>query len=383
MTPANIPGDAEASRALRVLFVGPERHGSDAGALARALRRLVHVVAHVDEAVIGNNASFSLPLRATSRVLRRAYGAELGKQILSVASTLEPQLCVVYKGNLVYASVLEELNRRGVYCVNVYPDVSITAHGPEIPECIPLYDHIFTTKSFGIADMREQLGVTRSELLLHGYDPDLHRPVPPSDADREALGADCTFIGTWSPKKEEYLRHLVQSRPDVKLRIWGWLWADRVRKDDALWPSIEGRTLEGDLYTLGIVCSKINLGLLSEQREGSSSGDQTTARTFQIPATGAFMLHERTDELLECFEEGREVACFESPAEMVEVVRHYLAHEDERDRIREAGYRRAARDHCIDVRARRVIEHYRQHAAGPGGEAAADGSQAPGDGSQS
>jgi 2-polyprenyl-3-methyl-5-hydroxy-6-metoxy-1,4-benzoquinol methylase len=47
--------------------------------------------------------------------------------------------------------------------------------------------------------------------------------------------------------------------------------------------------------------SKINLGLLSEAGGGTTLGDQVTARTWQIPAAGGFMLLESTEELVRYF----------------------------------------------------------------------------------
>ena len=40
---------------------------------------------------------------------------------------------------------------------------------------------------------------------------------------------------------------------------------------------------------------------------GSSEGDRTTTRTFEIPASGGFMLHERNEEVLSLYREGSEI----------------------------------------------------------------------------
>jgi len=56
----------------------------------------------------------------------------------------------------------------------------------------------------------------------------------------------------------------------------------------------QGRGAYGDELAIVYCCSRINLGLVSESGGGTSQGDETTARTWQIPAAGAFMIHERT-----------------------------------------------------------------------------------------
>lgn len=63
-------------------------------------------------------------------------------------------------------------------------------------------------------------------------------------------------------------------------------------------------------------------------------------RALDIMACGGFLLSNRQPELTEYFEEGAEFAVFDSVEECVEKVHYYLAHEEERAKIAQAGQRK-------------------------------------------
>ena len=340
---------------FRILVTGAEFHGSDSGGLARAFRRLGHLVQIVDEDRYSPAFLGFIP-RLIRKAIRPVSVREFNREILRQCESFEPHFVLVCKGTMVAPWALLQLKQKGRYLMNFYPDVSFMCHGPLIPQCLPIYDHIFTTKTFGIADMKSQLNVTNSEFIPHGFDPDLHRLMTISSEDMERFGVDASFIGTWSPKKTAFLAELAKTLPGIHLRVWGSQWEKA--DSPSLKPHIAGVTVTGDIFPFMLQCTKINIAILSEARAGASSGDLITSRTFHIPASGGFMLHERTDELLEYYNEGEEVACFSTPEEMAEKVKYYLDHEDERERIRLAGHRRCVAENSFDHRARKIVELY-------------------------
>jgi len=271
---------------------------------------------------------------------------------------------VVYKGNLLPRWALESVKTRGIYCLNIWPDVSVTDQGSETLECLALYDRILTTKSFGPRDLRDQGIAAPSEFVPDAYDPDMERVVQPQETDLEIMGCDVGFIGTWTPKKERYLRSVVEQAPDLHVRVWGNQWAGRMSSLGRLARVVEGRPVAGDLYALAIACTKINMAILTEIRSGASSGDLTTSRTFEIPACRGFMLHERTNEVLSFFEEGTEIACFGAEGEMLDKVRYYLKHDAEREKMRRAAYERCISDYSVDGLAARIIRRYEEDTSG-------------------
>jgi spore maturation protein CgeB len=338
---------------LRILAVADLWQGSNAYAFVRALRRLGHSVRTVPSETFIPGRWRARPLRALRRLLEPALVAEYTAELQREADHLRPHLFFVYKGHYVTAEAIAALQARGALAVNVYPDVSVLAHGRHIPRALPVYDWVFTTKSFGLDDMARLLGVQRASFLPHGYDPEVHRPVQLGADDRAAYQCDVSFIGTWSPKKQSYLEHLAAALPQIHLKAWGDQWSPaRATLGDRL----QGRAVLGLEYAKAICASRINLGILSEARQGASSGDQITSRTFHIPACGGFLLHERTPELATYFTEGEECAAFAGPEELAEQVASYLEKEHERAAVAEAGRRRAERSgYSIEERAKVVL----------------------------
>jgi len=345
--------------ALRILFDGPQWHGSNAKGLADGFRRLGHICVPVDQDRYVPTGR-GLASRAVRRLMQPAFVRDFNRAVLYNADRLDPHLLVVFKGAYIVPETIQRLKDRGIWTCVFYPDVSFMVHGSYIPRALPLYDHVFTTKSFGIEDMRSRLGVHNATLLYHGFDPTVHRPLPDGSVVPTSFHCDVSFVGGWSAKKEEMILSVCRTLPDAKVNVWGTRW-------DSASAALKARLavtgpIYGDMYAAAIQASRINLGLLHERVLGASSGDQVTSRTFHIPAAGGFMLHERTDELAKFFTEGKEVACFDGPEELAEKVAYYLGHDDERERIRLIGHQRCVSENSLVQRAQVIVNCYREHA---------------------
>lgn len=340
----------------RAMVVCDQWLGSNGYAGMKALRRAGCAVEVVAEREF-------IPVRwrlAASRLLglvaRPLAVREFNDELIRDASRFQPDFLLVFKGRFVLASTLRALRARGVRSYCFFPDVSFRAHGRYIPEALAAYDWVFTTKSFGLRDLREQLGVTHAALLPHAYDPDVHRPAAITDDDQERYGCDVSFIGTWSPKKEAILAALCERRPALRVRIWGEQWNRSSAR--VLARAIGGHEVTGEEYARAIRASAINLAILSEQRKGASKGDQITSRTFHIPACKAFMLHERSAEVLDLFKEKWSIACYGDVDELVAQIDAYIGKPELRAEISRRGREVVESAHSWDHRIRTILEHH-------------------------
>ena len=320
-------------------FLGADWWGSDARALAAELRGQGHMLIDRHYEDYFPTKWRSILMRGVRRLLRNCMAAEYNRAVEELLQVEAMDFLLVFKGMLLSPKTLQKFRAAGIPCYCVYPDVSFQDHGANIWDCLPLYDCVFTTKSFHLEDSELRRRVKRLEFVPHGFDPEVHRPIPLTETLKSYYSSDLSFVGVWTPKKERILLTLVEAMPDARLKIWGPFWERATVAVRNCW---QGRAAYGD--ELAAICTnaRINLGLLSEAGGGTVKGDQTTARTWQIPACGGFMLHEDTEELRAAFSAGEHIAVFGDTEELVAAVRKYLGDDLLRDRLRLAGYQ-----HCL------------------------------------
>jgi spore maturation protein CgeB len=175
--------------------------------------------------------------------------------------------------------------------------------------------------------------------------------------DMTDYGHDVTVIGSHTLYKERLLSKLVSRCPNLDLHIYGSRWAESSRSPE-LNAHIRGFPLIGSQYTKALRSARISLAIMSGKVAGVSQGDETTTRTFEIPACGGFMLHERTPELLDLYEEGSEVAAFGSVEELASKIEYYLAHPEERGAIARAGHVRCVPAYSYDQRMKEILRYH-------------------------
>jgi spore maturation protein CgeB len=256
---------------------------------------------------------------------------KINRQLLDVARQFHPQIVIVAKGMWISPETIEELKTEiGCYLINYATDDPFNAavSRPDLIRSIPFYDLFVSTKR-AIMEEIQRAGCSNVAFVPFAYEPRLHFPEQPSTGEEvRRFLSDVGFVGGADHDRVLMMRKLIAGPWQVNL--YGGFW----NRDWTLRKYYCGFAI-GREYRLAVRGAKINLGLVRH-----ANRDGHAMRTFEIPACGAFMLAERTEEHMELFVENKEAVFFGSNDELWEKINYYLVHDAERQRIAQAGYER-------------------------------------------
>ncbi len=321
---------------MRILLVDTTLYEPATPLFLDALRELGCDYRFVDEAAFTRPLERSLLHKVGYRVLHRRplTSWRFNRVLLSEARRFRPQLVLAVKAPYIMPSTLRRIKREtGARLVNYATDDPFNPANttPDLLGGIPCYDLYACTKRAIMEDVR-RAGCDNVAYVPFGYNPSVHFPeAPATPAERESFRSDVVLVGGADPDRLPYVEALARL-DGLSLALYGGYWSRHPR----LRPYARGFARGRD-YRLALGGAKIALCLVRR-----ANRDGHAMRSFEIPACGAFMLAERTEEHRELFREGLEAAFFGSAEELCEKVRYYLAHDDERVRIARAGHKRIA-----------------------------------------
>jgi len=333
---------------MKILIVSEDWYGSLGYFCTKALEQLGH-----DVQIFRYRTEFWKRMRVGKiPVLRtieqRMLLEALGRKLVETAVQFQPDLVFVLKGELLLPRALEKIKDRcGAVLINWNPDSPFNPINSTraLIASIPFYDIHFTWGKLLISQLINA-GAKKAEYLPFAYDPDLHRKMNITEQERNQLGSDVCFVGTWDQSREELLGHLA----GCDLSIWGNSW-ENLRLDSPLRKYWRGKAVYGEDMCKIYSASKINLNLLRSQNENAHN-----MRTFEGPATGAFFLATRSFEQLAFFIENHECAYFNSPDELKQQIDFYLENDSLRNGVAQQGYQRILQgQHTYEDRMKHLL----------------------------
>lgn len=284
--------------------------------------------------------------------------------------------------------VISEIRSMGIITMNWYCNASYQFN--LVSEIAPAYDYCLVPEKFRLEDYRH-IGANPI-YCQEAANPNIYKPysVPQE--------YDVTFVGQKYGDRPEYIHYLLDK--GIDMRIWGLGWRlepigpssrnsvsilgklaklrtfygwkmaaqefnryvsryfSRQQDDFQIPLEICGPPLSDEDLVKMYSRSRISLGF-SSCGDTHRSGErilQVRLRDFEVPMSGAFYMVEYMEELEEFFEIGKEVVCYQDKNDLAEKIRYYLKHSSEREKIRQAGYRRAMSEHTWQKRFKKIFK---------------------------
>ncbi|MFC1894502.1 glycosyltransferase [Candidatus Dependentiae bacterium] len=248
----------------------------------------------------------------------------------------DPEIVFFVKSeNIIYKTIKLLKNKFKKKLINFYPDNPFCFwnhnSNSNVLKSLPLYDY-FLSWSKMLMPVLESAGCKKVYYFPFAYDQNIYF-VDNEVSSFKNYEYDVCFAGTWDLQREKILTQLCEILPDIKLGLWGNLWNKQLSPDSILRFYLQ----DNAVYLDGLISvfnqSKIILNFIRKQNMTSHN-----MRTFEVTATGNFLLTQRTHEQA-CFlfEEGKSIECFDGIEELVEKIKFYLKHQDLREEIAKNG----------------------------------------------
>ncbi|MFO7899361.1 MAG: glycosyltransferase [Planctomycetota bacterium] len=281
-------------------------------------------------------------------------------ELLAAVDAIAPDLHVIYEGERYEPDAIEAVRSKGVPTALWFTEVT-----PKVrPDTVALAGpcDAFFTMAEGLVKPFRDAGVADPRWLPEGMEPSIFGYEGISERDREVYGCDVTLVGKLESDNPAYMerwklvKRIVDEGIDFK---W---WGPRIHRKIGTFVlglllskvsrAYGGRFVWDDTYAKAVHLSKIFLAREAYPNIRLS----LSARAFTAMGLGAFYLCYHTKGIETMFEPDKELVLFEDADEMIDKIRHYLDHEEERLSISSAACERVLAEHTYQHRFERMFE---------------------------
>jgi spore maturation protein CgeB len=222
------------------------------------------------------------------------------------------------------------------------------------------FSYVVTTYSKAL-DWYRDGGFNNAILSQWACNTSVYKPVVESGTNAPIKkDIDVSFVGQYKPARAKVIREL--ERAGIHVEAFGFGWPNgRVSNEEMmkifsrskinlnlnvranlLYPSAIGRIvlkrsrahLVPDLHFIDNFRAYLHIPV-----------PHTHARPFELAGTGGFVISGKSEDIGAYYKEGKEMVFYSGTDDLIEKIRYYLAHTEEREAIARAGYERTITEH--------------------------------------
>jgi spore maturation protein CgeB len=292
-------------------------------------------------------------LCALQKLTAQVTITDVRQNLVELAAAQRPDLVLVLDGMDLPLEQIDALRTSGIRTAiwltddPYYTDftVKIVAH----------YDFVFTLERNCI-DFYRGLGCPEVHYLPFAAHLEHYRPT----TTRSSVNREVSFIGSAYWNRVNFFREILPDLMNYNTVING-IWWDRLPEAPLYGDRIEiGKWMSPQETAVAYSGSKIVINLhrshideVVNNNTLSIPAVSPNPRTFEIAATGTLQLVDARDDMGSFYKPDEEIVTFASPQEMMDKIRYYLTHEEERRAIALRAFERTLKDHTY---AKRIFQ---------------------------
>lgn len=290
-------------------------------------------------------------LKVENRIALGIRVSYINYELIRCVETMKPELVFLYSARLIYANTIKKIRKQGAVVFVYNNDDPFAVYYPKwfwrhFKRSLKYADVGFAYRGKNIEEYRK-CGCVRTEMLRAYYMKNRNYYMP--DVKREVPAV--VFLGhNEKDERQDYIRMLLEAH--IEIGVTERTWED-FEPDN---PYLIKLKNSHEKYNEMMNAAEIAIVFLSK-----INNDTYTRRCFEIPATKTLMVVPYTDDIASMFKEDEEAVFFRNRKEFVEKIKYYLWHENERQKIAEAGYHRLLRDgHESGDRVQLIMDIYKE-----------------------
>lgn len=307
------------------------------------------------EPLFFENRDFVIPGRIRDRAsfLHHWDVQRLNKRLITLARTYKPDLFLEAGGWNIVPKTVDALRTMSI------KTALWTIDAPRIFEPIRKaalhYDFVFTGGSEAY-EILEHCNVKNLHWLPFACDPDFHKPVEVSPADKRKYGCDICFVGSGWEGLYPYRREYLETLADFDLGIWGPGWKN-LPTLSPLRRFLRGGEIRAEEWVKIFSVSKIVFHSHYQDPDGKIPCYQAAPRVYEALACGALLVVNRQRDVLKLFKPGKDLVVFNTVQELGDLVRYYLQHPKEAKAIAARGREKVLAKHTYRHRIEEILAH--------------------------
>ena len=336
---------------MKILFSG--HHNPHFPTITEYIESAIHDLGH--GLYIFEDSKHIIPgrIRRSSSLLQKADLNYINKQLISLVAAVHPDITIISGGERITLETVQKLKN---YCANV---VLWTIDAPinfaRLIQAAPSYHYIFCQGTEAI-EIFERENIKGAKWLPMACDLIQHHPVQCSSQDKERYGSDIVFVGSYYHNRAALFEKLV----DLDIAIWGPGW-EYLAPSSPLQRKIRGRHMNPSEWLKIYSASKIVLATHYQDPQKSFPVYQASPRIFEALACGAFVICDNQRDVFSLFEDRKHLVCFYDEADLIEKIKYYLDHSEERNVISAQGRQEVIAKHTYVQRIRKLLSMIGDH----------------------